>query len=235
MASLVESGKQVACAVCVMAPLCHSRAVANGAPSPIENHRRIPAGEAFYKAGAPREAIYALRAGMAQVSVEDGRNGSHIVRFLLPGDAAGLDAFAGGVHHNQAMSVEDCDVCVLPAYRVGMLGKYNEATCDQMRSLLSRELAETEAHAVMLSRLTAMQRVARFLLELSRRWSERGYSATYFRLPMGRRAIGAHLALTTETVSRILSDFQAKGWIDLPWREVRILAPEKLTEVLANP
>jgi CRP/FNR family transcriptional regulator len=235
MASVVESGKQVACAVCAMEPLCHSRAVANGVPSPIESHRRIPAGEAFYKAGTPRNAIYALRAGMAQVSVEDGRNGTHIVRFLLPGDTAGLDAFAGGVHHNQAVSVEDCDVCILPADRLGVPGRFNEATSEQLRNLLSRELAETEAHSVMLSRLTAMQRVARFLLDLSRRWSERGYSATYFRLPMGRRAIGAHLALTTETVSRILSDFQAKGWIDLPWREVRILEPDKLTEVLANP
>jgi CRP/FNR family transcriptional regulator len=155
------------------------------------------------------------------------------VRFLLPGDAAGLDSFAGGVHHNQAVSVEDCDVCVIPAYRMGLLGKYNEATCEQLRHLLSSELAETEQHSVMLSRLTAMQRVARFLLDLSSRWSARGYSATHFRLPMGRRAIGAHLALTTETVSRILSDFQAKGWVVLPWREVRIVAPDKLTEVLA--
>jgi CRP/FNR family transcriptional regulator len=60
----------------------------------------------------------------------------------------------------------------------------------------------------------------------------RGFSATHFRLPMGRRAIGQHLALTTETVSRVLSDFQARGLLDLPWREVRILEPAKLRELL---
>lgn len=236
MASVVstETGKQVACAVCAMAPLCQSRAVSNGAPPPVESRRRIAAGESFYKAGMPRNAVYALRAGMAQVAIDAGSRQEHIVRFLLPGDAAGLDAFAGGTHRASAMSIEDCEVCVLPAYRVGLLGKYNEGTCEQLRNLLSRELAESEEHSAMLARLTATQRVAKFLLDLSRRWSERGYSGSEFRLPMGRRAIGAHLALTTETVSRILSDFHAKGWIDLPWREVRIVEASKLQDLLAT-
>jgi CRP/FNR family transcriptional regulator len=51
---------------------------------------------------------------------------------------------------------------------------------------------------------------------------------------MGRRAIGEHLALTMETVSRVLSDFQAHGWLDLPWREVRILDIEKLREIVST-
>ena len=232
MANLAEGANQVACATCVMSPLCNSRAVANGAPSPVECRRRIAAGTPIYSAGSPRNTIYALRAGTAQVSVDDG-HGAHVVRFLLPGDAAGLDAFAAGKHANEATALEDCEVCVIPAYRAEVLGKYSEATCSQLRSMLSESLAETEMHAAMLSRLAAAQRVARFLLELSRRWQERGFSPVSFKLPMGRRAIGQHLALTTETVSRVLSHFQASGWIELPWREVRLIAPDKLLELLA--
>jgi CRP/FNR family transcriptional regulator len=232
MANLADRGNQVACAACVMSPLCKSPVIANGAPSPVECRRRVAAGERFYAAGSAREAVYALRAGFAQVSVDEG-HGSHVVRFLLPGDAAGLDAFAGGKHGNEAVAIDDCEVCVIPAYRAELLGRYSEATCTALRSLLSAQLADSESHAVTLARLTAPQRVARFLLELSRRWSERGFSPTHFRLPMGRRAIGQHLALTTETVSRVLSDFQARGWLDLPWREVRILEIAKLHDVVA--
>ena len=155
------------------------------------------------------------------------------MRFLLPGDAAGLDSFAGGEHQNEVTALEDCEVCVIPAYRAEVLGRYSEATCARLRALLSTQLADSEAHALMLARLNAPQRVARFLLELSRRWSERGFSPTNFRLPMGRRAIGQHLALTTETVSRVLSDLQSRGWLELPWREVRILELGKLEELLA--
>ena len=234
MANLADHGNQVACATCVMSPLCNSRAVANGAPAPVECRRRVAAGERLYEAGAKRESIYALRAGLAQIAIDDG-HGRHVVRFLLPGDAAGLDGFAGGEHLNEAIAIEDSEVCVIPAYRAEILGRYSEATCTALRALLSAQLADGQEHAAMLARLTAPQRVARFLLDLSRRWSERGYSPAHFRLPMGRRAIGQHLALTTETVSRVLSDFQAKGWVDLPWREVRILEAEKLREVLAGP
>jgi CRP/FNR family transcriptional regulator len=198
----------------------------------VEVRRRVAAGECLYEAGAPRDTIYALRAGMAQVSVRDGRNGEHIVRFLLPGDAAGLDAFAEGRHRNRVVSVEDCEVCVLPASRLGLLGKYEESTVGVLRGLLSRELAQAEDHAAMLARLAAPQRVARFLLDLSQRWADRGCSPSSFRLPMGRRSIGAHLALTTETVSRILSDFQSRGWIKLPWREVRIVEPAQLQAIV---
>ena len=232
MANLADRGNQVACASCVMSPLCNSRAVANGAPTPVECRKRFAAGERLYAAGSPRNTVYALRAGFAQVSIDDG-HGSHVVRFLLPGDAAGLDAFAGGEHRNEAVALEDSEVCVIPAYRAEVLGRHSEATCARLRELLSTQLADSEAHAVMLARLTAPQRVAGFLLGLSQRWAARGFSATHFRLPMGRRAIGQHLALTTETVSRVLSDFQARGWLDLPWREVRILEMEKLRVLLA--
>jgi CRP/FNR family transcriptional regulator len=232
MANLADHGNQVACASCVMSALCNSRAVANGAPSPVECRRRYAAGERLYAAGSPRGTVYALRAGHAQVSLDEG-HGPHVVRFLLPGDAAGLDAFAGGEHRSEAMALEDCEACIIPAYRAEVMGRYSEATCSELRSLLSRQLADAEAHAAMLARLTAPQRVARFLLDLSRRWEERGFSASSFRLPMGRRAIGQHLALTTETVSRVLSDFQARGWLDLPWREVRILEMAKLQALLS--
>jgi CRP/FNR family transcriptional regulator, anaerobic regulatory protein len=234
MANLADHGNQVSCASCVMSPLCNSRAVGNGAPSPVECRRRVAAGERIYAAGSPRNTVYALRAGFAQVAIDEG-HGAHVVRFLLPGDAAGLDAFAGGEHRNEALALEDSEICIIPAYRAEIVGKYHEATCTRLRALLSEQLAAGEAHASMLARLTAPQRVARFLLELSRRWAERGFSSARFRLPMGRRAIGQHLALTTETVSRVLSDFQVRGWVELPWREIRLLEPAKLRELLAAP
>ena len=163
MANLADHGNQVACASCVMSPLCNSRAVGNGAPSPVECRRRVAAGERIYAAGSPRNTDYALRAGFAQIATNEG-HGPHIVRFLLPGDAAGLDAFAGGEHRNEAVALEDSEVCLIPAYRAEVLGKYHEATCSRLRALLAEQLADGEAHAAMLARLSAPQRVARFLL-----------------------------------------------------------------------
>ena len=218
-----EFGAQVACGSCSMNALCHSRAVANGSPSPVAFHWRLERGAKLYTTGSPRDRIYALRAGFLKVVVPDA-GGCHIVRFLLPGDVAALDAFAGGVHVTEAIALEDCEVCVIPAERIDLLAACNSGVGKLELALLAGALADADCHAAALARLTASQRVARFLIDLSRRWEARGFSAARFRLPMGRREIGDHLGLTMETVSRILSDFRERGIIALPRNEIQILA-----------
>lgn len=226
-ANLADFGAQVACGSCSMNPLCHSRAVANGSPSPVAFHWRLERGGKLYAVGSPRDSVYALRAGFLKVVVPDSE-GCHIVRFLLPGDVGALDAFAGGMHVTEAIALEDCEVCVIPAERIDLLAACNSAVARLELALLAAGLADADCHGAAIARLTASQRVARFLLDLSRRWGERGFSAKRFRLPMGRREIGEHLGLTMETVSRVLSDFRARGLVELRRSEIEIRAADLL-------
>jgi CRP/FNR family transcriptional regulator, anaerobic regulatory protein len=227
MANLADFGAQVACGSCAMNPLCHSRAVAAGSPSPVAFHWRLERGGKLYTVGSRRDRLYALRAGFLKVVVPD-ISGCHIVRFLLPGDVAALDAFAGGVHVTEAVALEDCEVCVIPAERIDLLAACNGGVGKLELALLAAGLADADCHGAAVARLTASQRVARFLLDLSRRWSERGFSAARFRLPMGRREIGEHLGLTMETVSRVLSGLRERGIIALPRNEIEIRLPDAL-------
>jgi CRP/FNR family transcriptional regulator, nitrogen fixation regulation protein len=73
------------------------------------------------------------------------------------------------------------------------------------------ELRHAENHMLLLGRKSAMERVARFLLEMDRRLAIAGMLA----LPMGRRDIGDYLGLTLETVSRALSQLLSQGVIEL--------------------
>ena len=50
-----------------------------------------------------------------------------------------------------------------------------------------------------------------FLLDLSDRFKELGYSRTRFILRLTREEIGNYPGLTLETVSRLFSRFQAEG------------------------
>lgn len=215
---------QIACTVCAMNPLCHPRSSPADASSLVECRRRLRAGETLYRAGTPRASIYAVRAGFLTVRAPAADGTGHIVRFLLPGDAAGLDGFASGIHQSEAVALGDSEVCEIPAYRAEILADFRAAIGAHLRGLLARELGESHQHAAALARLTAAQRVAQFLLHLSQRWLERGYSGCAFRLPMTRREMGDHLGLTMETVSRVMSDFQARGWIALARDEVKIRA-----------
>jgi CRP/FNR family transcriptional regulator len=192
---------------------------------------RLAPGEQLYAAGAPAGGVYGVRAGFIKLSAPDGVGGRHNERFLNTGHDAGMDANAGS-HSTEAVALADCEVCRIPAWRLEMLADYDGRSRMHLRQLLARELAESHEHAASVARLTATQRVAQFLLALSRRWSERGFSATAYRLPMQRREIGEHLGLTMETVSRILSDFKAKGFVNLPPHAIEIVAPESLRALL---
>ena len=188
MANLAELGPQVACSACAMGPLCRAREEAQSERSMVDCHVRLRPGERLFRAGSPGNAVYAIRAGLLKLEAPDGGGGQHLARFLLPGDVAGLDSLGNGIHATDAVSLEDTEVCRVPAYRVELLAEYHGQTRAHVRGLLARELAAARTHAVAISHLSAARRVAGFLLELSRRWADRGYSPVEFKLPLVRES-----------------------------------------------
>jgi CRP-like cAMP-binding protein len=72
-----------------------------------------------------------------------------------------------------------------------------------------RDLAHAQTHMMLLGRMTAPERVASFLLELS----ERREARSAIEVPMSRTDIADYLGLTIETVCRVLSAFKRAGAI----------------------
>ena len=79
---------------------------------------------------------------------------------------------------------------------------------------------------------SADQRMAAFLVALSRRFAQRGFSATRLHLTMTRTDIANYLRLAPETVSRVLKRLQEDKLVHVDRRELEILDPARL-EALA--
>ena len=216
---------QAACGPCALGRLCHAHGVANTFQSlfPLVDEQRIRlgAGEFLFRAGDPQIGIYAVKAGFLKscVPLTDGRR--NIVAFHAMGDAIGLDALGRGTHSTDAIALNGCEVCLIPIIKFEKLLEH-PAESVHVRKLLGRELARMEAHAAVVGTLSAKQRVATFLLDMSARWEERGYSKHAFVLFMSRNDIGNFLGLTFETVSRTLSYFQANEWITVKGKNLLI-------------
>ena len=88
--------------------------------------------------------------------------------------------------------------------------------------IMSREIRDDQQMMLLLSKKTADERIATFLINLSARFSARGFSANQFRLPMSRNEIGNYLGLAVETVSRVLPA-SSRTVCSKPRAEVRIL------------
>jgi CRP/FNR family transcriptional regulator len=76
---------------------------------------------------------------------------------------------------------------------------------------------------LLLGSMGAEERLAAFLLNLSRRFLRRGYSGSDFVLRMTREEIGSCLGLKLETVSRMFSKLRKTGVLDVTQRHVQLV------------
>ena len=77
----------------------------------------------------------------------------------------------------------------------------------------------------------AEQRIATFVLNLSLRFAQRGFSPREFILRMTREEIGNYLGLKLETVSRTFSKLQEEGVIAVEQKRLRIEDAARLRDI----
>ena len=189
----------------------------------IKNRVRLKKGEVLYRAGDRFAALYAIRVGSCKTTVlsEDGRE--QVAGYHMQGDLLGMDGIGAERYGCEAVALEDTECCVLP---FGELGDLTRSAAPLQRNLyrfLSREIARGQDIMLLLGSMRAEERLAAFLLNLSQRYRERGYSGTEFVLRMSRQEIGSYIGLKLETVSRLFSRFQQEGLIQVQGRSVKLL------------
>jgi CRP/FNR family transcriptional regulator len=226
------------CAACNLHELCLS---AGFSPEELERverlvyaRRRVKRGEALFNGGDPFSSVYAIRSGFFKTTLlnDDGRE--QVTGFYMAGELLGMDGIGSGHHHGDAVALEDCEVCVMPFALIEDIGREIPALQRNLQAVLSREIVRDRGVMMLLGSMRAEERLATFLMNLSRRFQRRGYSPNDFHLRMTREEIGSYLGLKLETVSRLFSKFQDEGLIEVQQKHVRILDSEGLKKVLGN-
>jgi len=200
--------------------------------SVVYTRRRVKRGEALFDAGDEFQSIYSIRSGFFKTTTIDNEGREQVTGFNMPGELLGMDGIGSGAYHANAVALEDSEVCVLPFSLVESLGREVPALQRHLFSVLSREIVRDHGVMMLLGSMRAEERLATFLLGLSRRFSRRGYSPTEFHLRMTREEIGNYLGLKLETVSRLFSRFQADGLIEVEQKHVRIVDVDGLEALL---
>ena len=198
----------------------------------IYTRRRLSKGALAFRAGEPLEHLYAIRLGSFKSCLHtvDGRE--QVTGFQLPGELLGLDAIGSARHRSDAVALEDSELCVVPFAQLEELARRFPRIGMNFHRTMSREVAANQDIMLLLGRMNAEERLATFLLRLSRRWALLGYSSTDFVLRMSREDIGNYLGMKLETVSRMFSRLAERGLIEVRQREVHILDAEGLQGVI---
>ena len=196
--------------------------------------RRVRQSETLFRSGAAFQNLYIVRAGMFKSVVIDSDGREQVTGFQMTGDLLGLDGIATEMCQSHAIALEDSEVWEIPFARLEACCRHDPELQRGFHRLMSREIQRDYHIMLMLGSMSADERLAAFLVNLSQRMVARGYSATQFILRMTRREIGSYLGLTLETVSRAFSRFQREGLLHAALKSVELREVDRLRTMVGT-
>jgi CRP/FNR family transcriptional regulator len=229
---------KTACSSCSLRELCLPVGLSNDEVDKLDTlvftRRPVKRGEYLFRAGEQFDSLYAARTGFfkTKLLLEDGRE--QVTGFHMAGELMGMDGIGTERHTCDSVALEDSDVCIIPFARLEHLSREMEVLQHHFHKVMSREIVREHGVMMLLGSMRAEERLAAFLLNLSQRLSTRGYSPNEFNLRMTREEIGSYLGLKLETVSRVFSKFQEEGLIAVQQKNIRIVNPAGLREMVGK-
>jgi CRP/FNR family transcriptional regulator len=196
----------------------------------VEHSGPYRAGDHLFREGDPFNAIAAVRSGTVKTYVTDADGREQVRGFFLPGEVIGLDAISESRYPCNAVALEPVVLCRFSFPTLASLATRMPGLQQQLFRLLSHDIGNA---ALLAGNHTAEDRLAAFLVGLSRRYASRGFRADRFQLTMSRADIANYLRLAAETVSRILRRFQDERLIRVRRREIELLDPARLEKSAA--
>jgi len=162
----------------------------------------------IYGEGEAADYVYKVISGAVRTYkvLNDGRR--QINAFYLPGDCFGLEL--GDEHTLSSEAIVGSTIAMVKRSAVLSASKRDGEVARQLWSVTAGQLDEARNHALLLIK-SAQERVAAFLLEMSRRLAH----SDSVKLPMGRQDIADYLGLTIETVSRTFTQLESSRTIEL--------------------
>lgn len=199
----------------------------------IMQMRMLQPGDHVINEGDDAEAVFNVVSGCVKLYklLPDGR--CQITGFLLPGDFCGIAT--DGTYAYSAAAIEPTEICSMSRRKLEAVFARHPALERRLLAIVSHELSAAQEQMLLLGRKTATERVAAFLLNLSKRSARVGWPENPVHLPMTRADIADYLGLTLETVSRTITALKKDGLIRLRGTaEVAIPAPSRLSALAAG-
>lgn len=218
------------CSTCAFSDACCSEgyddaAVAKMQALLVDEVEHFQEGEHIFREGDRFDAISAVRAGSVKTYVLDRSGREQVLGFYLPGEVVGLNAIHPGIYPCNAVAMDTVVLCSFSFQRMRELAGKMPNLQDRLFRLLSEDIGKA---ALLSGDFSADERMAAFLVALSRRYARRGFSATRFSLSMSRTDIANYLRLAPETVSRVLKRFRDDNLLQIDRRDLRLLSMERL-------
>jgi CRP/FNR family transcriptional regulator len=232
------------CMACSKKSVCP--AASHGAGSAPEQIV-IRAGKPAYEANDKFGGVYIVRSGFFKSYSINADGEMQVTGFHMPGEFFGMDGIETGEYRDHVEALDTSSVCRIPLEVLTRAGSTSRRTSNgettlnteggaepesmmmALVKLMSRTISRDRNMLFSLGKMSARRRFSTFLLDISERMGQSGYSGKEFKLCMSRTDIANYLCLALETVSRLFTQLQVEGIIKVDRRDVQILNIEALS------
>lgn len=162
-----------------------------------------------------------------ELTLSDGRR--QILRLLLPGDLYGLGA-ARPRAESALQALTDVTVADLTPLQGWIQdGRASATLSEAWRDLETVHSERDLQHLIRLGRLSALERVGHFLLDLHERQTRAGLIAgPSMSVPLTQAQLADHLGLSAVHVHRVLQQLGREDYIGVRYKQITILEPAAL-------
>ena len=228
--------KKISCGECNLNRICIPQGMGpeelDYIASTVKRNRSAQKGDYIYHAGDSYTGIFAMKSGTAKLVHTDESGNETIIAILLPGELLGFDGISSGKYICSLVALENSSYCELNTNEIESLSQ----KVPRLQQILLQRTGDQfnqSIHRISQGQRPADIRLANFLLELTERNEIRGFPGEQIHLSLTRQELGNHLGLALETVSRLLSKFEATQLISVEKRVIRILDKEGLRKLCA--
>lgn len=184
--------------------------------------RSVRAGSDLVREGEAADRLYILIEGWA-CRYQTTRDGSRqILALLVPGDVANIDTLTFASPGYGVRGLSGAKVLAIPRDRALALAAEHAGVARAFLFLALTDNAILSQWALCMGRLSARQRLAHLLCELSARLDPEGASESSFDLPVTQEHLADALGLTAVHVNRTLQQLRTEGLIVTGNRTVTI-------------
>jgi CRP/FNR family transcriptional regulator, anaerobic regulatory protein len=193
--------------------------------------RKLAANETLWCEGEERSHIFIVRSGAICFSrmLPDGRR--IVLGFAYPGDIIGIGS---DFHYCDAQTVQATRLEAISAASFKRAVVDDPGLGKQATAAVNQALDAAYQHVVVISKLSANERLASFLMALSSRNEAHGLSPLSVVLPMRRVDIADYLGMTIETVSRTFTIFKNAGLIAMDQANIIVFKDIRKLRTLAS-
>jgi len=198
--------------------------------------RDVGAKRFLVREGEVQDEVYSIYSGWVARMKAIGDGQREILQFLMGGDFVDFPLLSGRAASYSVQALTDVQLCVFDRKVLADYMSERPALIQRLERWISMEMNYAYVRLLDIGRRSALERIARLLLELYRRQERLGLLVDgVMSCPLRQQDIGDALGLTSVHVSRTLAELKADGLLELHASELRILDRARIRSLVGLP